>query len=157
MDISPVLVWFFIGTIFLLSELFLPGFVLLFFGIGAWTAAILAAFAHSFETELAVFIVATVLSLILLRQKLMVVFKGRARASKNEGYMDGLAGQNGIVTRAITPGRPGEITMRGSYWQAVADEDLAEGTAVKILRQAEDNSLTLRVASAVKGSPAEDK
>jgi len=39
---SPALIWFLIGIGFLIAELALPGFVLIFFCLGSWVAALAA-------------------------------------------------------------------------------------------------------------------
>ena len=40
MNIDPVIVWFVIGLVLALLEFALPGVILIFFGMGAWIAAI---------------------------------------------------------------------------------------------------------------------
>jgi len=53
---SPWLVWFVVGVVVMLAELAIPGFVIIFFGLGCWGAAVVAVIvpdAHS--AQLAVF------------------------------------------------------------------------------------------------------
>mgnify|MGYP007118357041 CR=1 FL=1 len=48
---SAELLWFLVGLILLLSELALPGFVIVFFGVGAWVTAVLVGFGEPLERE----------------------------------------------------------------------------------------------------------
>ena len=40
-NLNHELLWFLLGLAFLLSEFVVPGFVIAFFGVGAWVTAIL--------------------------------------------------------------------------------------------------------------------
>ena len=70
---NPILIWFLVGLGMFLLELVSPGFFILFFGIGAWIVALLCYFAPlSLNAQLFSFIVASVVSLLLLRKWLRV-------------------------------------------------------------------------------------
>ena len=60
MDItfSPWLVWFLAGIAVMLAELAVPGFVIIFFGLGCWGASVVAAFSpDSYSAQVAVFVI----------------------------------------------------------------------------------------------------
>jgi len=63
-SLDPVLFWFFLGLFLLLAEIFLPVFVIIFFGIGAWVTTLLFLFGliESFNIQLVVFLVSSVRS-----------------------------------------------------------------------------------------------
>lgn len=76
--LSPVLIWFLLGIGFFVAELILPGFIMFFFGIGAWcVAAVLAMAGLSLNTQLSVFLVSSLISLFLLRSWLRSIFSAK--------------------------------------------------------------------------------
>ena len=70
-DASAELLWFLVGLVLLLSELALPGFVIVFFGVGAWVTAVLVGFGllPGFNAQLLVFLITSILALALFRNK----------------------------------------------------------------------------------------
>jgi len=65
--IKPVVVWFLIGLVLLILEFLMPGVIFFFFGIGAWITAIITLFTDvSFNTQLAIFIISSVMLLIVV-------------------------------------------------------------------------------------------
>jgi len=146
MDGHAWLAWFLIGIGLFLSELALPGFILLFFGLGAWLAALACLAANpSTSVQIAIFLAASLISLALLRRFFTQIFSGRAKPGAEPGDMAQASGQSALVTRDIAPGAPGEIQFRGSYWRAVADQDLAKGASVVIEGPVPDEALTFKV------------
>ncbi len=151
MDVSPVLIWFLIGTACFVTELALPSFFLFFFGIGAWCASAAAAALNlPLTVQIAVFLVCSICSLILLRAKFRSVFVGEA---KEKEAADRLISATGIVTEAITPPSEGRIQYKGSFWRAVADEHVEVGETVRIV---EDKNLVIKVR-AIKKDKEETK
>ena len=72
---KPELVWFIIGLALFLLELVLPGFVIFFFGVGAWVTALLCLIADpGINLQAIVFAVTSVLSLVLLRKMIQKRF-----------------------------------------------------------------------------------
>jgi membrane protein implicated in regulation of membrane protease activity len=49
-----------------------------------------------------------------------------------------------VVTDAIAPPADGRVKYGGSFWRAVADEPIAEGTVVLVVEQ---KDLTIKVQS----------
>lgn len=136
-------IWTIVGAAFLVAELALPGFVLLFFALGAFAAAF-AAGGLGLGGQFAVFIAASLAGMALLRRMFLRVFQGRTHSPAPEGGGDGGlddigAGKAAVATRAMGPGRPGEIKFRGSFWRAWADQDIAEGRDVVIVGPAEND------------------
>lgn len=144
---APIL-WFLAGVVFFLAELFSPLFIMLFFGFGAWAAAIIALFSTNISVALLVFSSVSVGALLLLRRLLVRTFRGGKRLA-SESVADGsqsiYIGKIAVVTRSITPETPGEITFGGSYWRAVAKTPIAEGTTVRVQGNVPGDDLILRV------------
>ena len=54
---NAIVIWFVIGIACMVAELFTPAFIIAFFGIGAWAAALVAAICPGLEQELAAFLI----------------------------------------------------------------------------------------------------
>jgi inner membrane protein len=148
---SAQLLWFLAGVALLLAELAMPGFVMLFFALGAFAAA-LAAYLLSFGAsgQLVVFLAASLAGLALLRRMFLRVFRGRTHmeSENTSGLEDPGAGKSAVVTRAMAPGQPGEIKFRGSFWPAQAQENIGEGENVVIIGLVQNDSGTYLVRPA---------
>ena len=75
----------------------------------------------------------------------MKIFKGTTRDDLDDRYADSKIGKMAIVTKAITPGVPGEIKVMGSFWRAVSDENIEEEQSVLITGQESEDGLTFKV------------
>lgn len=137
---TPWLIWFLLGIGLALLELFLPGFILLFFGIGCLlTAGALLLWDLSLSQQLLLFIVTSVTSLLLLRQWLTRIFRGAASNQQGGDFDDFPHGVHVQVLKTITTAKHGRIQYRGTAWYATADQTIESGSTVEILRYA-DNS-----------------
>jgi membrane protein implicated in regulation of membrane protease activity len=143
MPISPVLAWFLAGIACYVVELALPGFIIFFFGIGAWcTALVLVVADVSLTAQLVVFLVCSLLTLGLLRTKLQTVFYGGSTEEDDSVNVDP-APATGIVTRAIVPPAEGQVKYGGSFWRAVAEEPIGENTMV-VIKEKKDLMVKVR-------------
>lgn len=139
---SPVLAWFLLGIAFFVVELVLPGFIIFFFGIGAWcTALALYLFAPSLTSQLVVFMVTSLIALLALRSYLRTIFHGQANTEEDSVNVVP-ASATGVVTEDIIPPAEGRIKYGGSFWRAVAGSRIDSGTVVRIL---ERNNLQVKV------------
>ncbi|WP_028317528.1 NfeD family protein [Desulfobulbus elongatus] len=141
--LSPVLLWFLAGIVFLALELVLPGLVVFFFGLGAWCAALaLYLVPMPLAAQFLVFLAASLLSLLLLRSALKKVFLGRTldTDAMDKGVP---AGATGEVIADILPPAAGTVKYGGSFWQATADVPLTKGTVVRIVAK---SNLTVTVS-----------
>jgi len=130
---SAWLIWFVLGVGLAFLELILPGFIIIFFGIGCLvTAALLLFVPLSLAAQLAVFLAATIISLILLRKWLMRWFKGEATGAAEKEFDDAPIGKRVSVLKTIAPPNPGRIRYRGSEWDAEADALIESGATVEI-------------------------
>ncbi len=138
---SAHVLWFLAGVAFLLAELALPGFVLLFFALGAVAASLSAIVGLSLGGQFVVFLAVSLAGMALLRRLFLRVFRGRTHsATEGPGLDNQDAGKTALVTRAIGPGAPGEIKFRGSFWRAESGAPIAEGEIVLILGQAQNDT-----------------
>jgi membrane protein implicated in regulation of membrane protease activity len=146
MDISASLIWFLVGVVFLVFELLLPGFILIFFTSGCWIAA-LAAWLLGVEltAQIIIFIVSSLVLLITLRKYSLKTFKGTTRDDVDDQYTESKIGKIGIVSKKIVPHVPGEIKVMGSFWRATAEVEIDEGQSVLVESQDSEDGLTFKV------------
>jgi membrane protein implicated in regulation of membrane protease activity len=130
-DLSPAAIWFIIGFVLLILEFSLPGLIIFFFGIGAWIVAFACLFADlTFNNQLILFILSSLLSVLLLRKSL----KKMLMARKLPGALleDEFIGKIAKAETAISPGHNGKVTFKGASWQASSSEAIAAGENVII-------------------------
>jgi membrane protein implicated in regulation of membrane protease activity len=144
--ISPSLIWFLVGVAFLIAELTLPGFILIFFTAGCWIVSITTLlFDIELTGQIIIYIVSSLVSLFTLRKYCVNIFKGKTRDIIDDHYSDVKIGKTAIVTLKISPTTPGEIKVGGSFWRAVADNEIEEGQSVVIKSQESEDGLTFKV------------
>ena len=145
--LKPELIWFLIGLVLLILEFIMPGLIIGFFGVGAWIVAIICLFstyvAGSINTQLLIFIIASVLSLLLLRKCLKGMFIGHTKSQQDlTEDLKEFVGERVVVKEKITLKAGGKVELHGTNWIAEADEEIAEGTVVEIIGK---DNLTLKV------------
>lgn len=148
---SAGLIWFLIGVGFLILELCLPGFVLIFFCFGSWVAALVAALwpGVGWSWEIAIFLVFSLAFMAALRKTALRTFRGKMRGAPGDEAHDEIGddvrGKTALVTKDVSVAAGGEIKFRGSFWRAVAAEPIPAGKTVLIVGRASEDGLTLEV------------
>jgi len=85
--LRPEIIWFLIGLILLIMEFVLPGLIIAFFGVGAWIVALVCLITDiGINTQLIIFILSSVLSLMCLRKWLKGVFLGHTVSATGTNY-----------------------------------------------------------------------
>jgi membrane protein implicated in regulation of membrane protease activity len=140
------LLWFIAGLVLLLTELFAPSLILMFFGLGAWiVTALYLLFNIGLPTQLIVFAVSSIVLLVFLRKKLKPVFLGYVSSKQNSGQnMDDFFEKEAVVVARIEPGKPGKVEFNGVAWDAVSDSIIDVDSRVKIIDR---SGLKLKVVS----------
>lgn len=146
MNLSPSLIWFLVGVAFLIAELLIPGFILIFFTAGCWIAGLMVWLTNvEFSIQILIFIISSLVLLFSLRKYSIKIFKGNTRDDFDDRYADSKIGKTAIVTKAIAPGMPGEIKVMGSFWRGISDINIEEGQSVLITSQESEDGLTFKV------------
>jgi membrane protein implicated in regulation of membrane protease activity len=127
---APALAWLALAIVAAIVEVSIPHFGVMFVSIGAVAAALAAAFGAGLAVQLIVFAAALVLSLLLLRDRLLTRMGGPGVPSRT----DNLIGREGIVTHDVdaTVGA-GRVNVGGEDWAARAAAPLAAGTRVRVV------------------------
>ncbi len=142
-----MLIWFAAGTALILLELVTPTFILMFFGFGAWGAALMSYLYPGVTQEVIAFILVTSLSLFLFRNKMKEVFQGVQAGRQKNPVTQSFAyvGKQAKVHKDISPQQEGEVFVGGSYWRATAQVAIAKDAMIIIERQDADDNLLLIV------------
>jgi membrane protein implicated in regulation of membrane protease activity len=126
----PELIWFIIGLVLFLLELILPGFVIFFFGVGAWITALLCLIANpGLNLQAIVFGVTSILSLILLRKMIQKRFFYSKEELSNQ-VEDEFSGKEAIALTDFNPGKNGKVEFKGTQWNAESESEITEGQRV---------------------------
>lgn len=108
--------WMALGFVLLVLELATPsGFFIMFFGLGALTAGVLASvgLAQSGLAQWLIFTVASVGYLVVFRSKLQERFQAPPPVD-----VDSLVGVLAVPQETLEPGGVGRVEVRGSMWSA---------------------------------------
>lgn len=133
------IVWLIIAALFIGAEVLTPGFFLLWFGVGALAAALLAIVGvTSVAAQLIAFLVVSIVLLIASRTIFERFLSPRASQSVVKTGVDKMIGQVGTV---VEPSRgalhEAAVKVYGSVWTAFpieGEKPLAEGETVAIER-----------------------
>jgi inner membrane protein len=135
----PELVWFIIGLVLFLMELVVPGFVIFFFGFGAWVTALACLMFHpGTNLQIVIFAVTSVLSLVALRR----IIQEKFFYGKNDGtdtVEDEFTGKVGVATTDFGPNKVGKVEFKGTTWNAESDSKITEGQPVIIIKKSSFN------------------
>jgi membrane protein implicated in regulation of membrane protease activity len=124
-------IWFGVGLAFFLLEFVLPGFILFFFGAGAWIVGIITlVFDVSINVQLFVFLGSSVLSVLLFRN--WVKHKIGMTPVSREVLQDEFIGKVAKAETPIAPGTNGRVEFKGTLWDAYSDDQIDAGEKVII-------------------------
>ena len=148
---EEAVIWLICGIALIMSEFFLPGIILVFFGIAAVIVSILTFFGlfESLTVQLVFFSVLSLVLLLGLRKFFKNWFVGRSKdvaqsSGGGEVDRDEFQGKEVRVVSAIPAGGYGKIELKGANWKATSEEALAEGALVQVVRR---EGLTFHVQS----------
>jgi membrane protein implicated in regulation of membrane protease activity len=138
----PELLWFLIGLVLFLLELVVPGFIIFFFGVGAWVTALVCLIANpGANLQIIIFGITSLLSLIALRRLIQKKFF-YSRGNKSEEVEDEFTGKEGIAITDFGKAIKGKVEFKGTRWNAESETDIKEGQSVVITRK---ENLVLKV------------
>ena len=139
-------IWIYVGCALTLLELVVPGFVLCFFGLAAATVGVMRLMlgeSLSLTWQLAAFSGCSLLYIFLLRRWLKAIFVGD-KFDRDASLSGACVGRVGRVTLAVAPGVPGRVLVGDAEWNAVSEDSIAVGAAVRVVSQ---ENLTLSVVA----------
>lgn len=128
------LIWLGVGVVFIIAELIVPAFIVIFLGVGALIAGATAFFGSSIQVQLVVFGVSSVVLILLFRKMMAATFSGEKAEDEQEPAAIGALVE---VVEAIRPPQPGRIKFQGSFWSARSSEPVEQGSMVRIVKRDE--------------------
>jgi len=127
---DPAMVWFLIGLALIVAEFAIPGLIIIFFGLGAWAAALaLLAIDMSLFFQIVIFLAVSITSLVMLRKRFV------AAADKTPDMTDEFIGKKAVVAQRIRRGAYGQVKFKGALWKAetASEQVMEEGDMVEIV------------------------
>jgi membrane protein implicated in regulation of membrane protease activity len=143
---NPTLIWFLLGLALIFLEFIVPGVILVFFGLGAWTVAATTylGWTSSLESQLLLFAITSIVLLVLLRKWIKGKFYGHVRAVQDlTRNLDEFTGQSVIVVQDVIPNKiEGAVEFKGARWKAISDEYIKNGEVAIIT---DHDGITLKI------------
>ena len=139
--IDPALYWLIIGVMLFLLEMAVPGFILFFFGLGAFVTALVSWLTPiAIAWQLALFIASSLFSLWALRDMIQRKFiaphaEDEEDEEEDEDVLVPMSGEKGVVSITIAPPAEGQVKYAGTFWRATADEEIEEGEIIAVVRR----------------------
>ncbi len=137
------LFWTVITVVCLIMELSSGDFYVTCFALGALVGVVAAVLGLPFWVQVVVWAVCSVLSIWLIRPRLVqAIHRG---ADERKSNADALTGQVGEVSQTIVAGGYGRVKLDGDDWKAEAPslgEDIEAGAKVRVVGR---ESIILRV------------
>ncbi len=130
-----IIFWAALAALAFVGEVLTVSFFLLFFSLGAVVGLIAAMFHLPLSVQAVGFVVASLLSMAVLRPALL----NRLSLRGSEGYVGhrGITGESAVVTEEIEAGGKGMVRVgSGEFWTARSlhpDEKIERGTRVRVL------------------------
>ena len=127
--------WAVTGIVLILSELAVPAFVLVWFGLGALVVALVVAIAAiGLTAQLSVWLVVSLL-MIVLWFKVFRPERHKTRIGMSEPQM---IGEVGLLSQDVAPFGRGEVRFQKPLlgtdtWPCIADEDIRAGQRVRVI------------------------
>jgi inner membrane protein len=129
---NMVAFWLLLGILLALSELIVPGLVIIFFGIGALITSLATwVFDPTLTVQVAIFLASSVGSLILFRNVIKKRYSGDVDES-DESSAKEFIGKKAVVTEVNINAREFSVEFRGTTWMAFSSEELNVGDEVII-------------------------
>ena len=129
---SLTYLWLWIAIAFAIIEAFTVGIVSIWFSIGAIAALLTSLITDNLFIQLVVFLMTSAFLLVKTRK----IAVEKLKIGQHKTNIDGLIGEECIVTTAIKSFEPGEVKLNGKIWRAVSESHQAYevGELVYVLR-----------------------
>ena len=136
MDQLSWIVWLMLGVVLIVAEIFTLGFVLFWFGLGAFAAAIAGYFGAGFGIQFAIFSIASI-GLTVMSRTIFANYFAHGEGDRIKMGIESLPGKVGTVTTSSNGAlNEGAVKVFGSVWTAFPAEGeapLTEGEKVEVV------------------------
>jgi membrane protein implicated in regulation of membrane protease activity len=132
---KPEMIWFIIGLVLFLLELVVPGFVIFFFGVGAWVTALVCLIAHpGVNLQVIIFAVVSVLALAGLRRVIQKKFF-YSKDNRSDAVEDEFTGREAVAVADFAADKKGKVEFKGTQWKAESGSEIKAGQTVIIIEK----------------------
>lgn len=121
-------VWLALAIIFIVIEIFAPGFIFACFVIGSVAAGVTATMSDSYLLQIIVFAVVSMVLIPLTRPLANKITKPSPVISN----VDGLIGKTGYVKNEVSD-TAGQVLVDNQVWQARSDKTIGVNSRVRII------------------------
>lgn len=127
--------WLILGMVLLISEFFLPGFIIFFFGVAACAVSIVTFLAPELGLawQILIFAIFSVVLLVISRRYIPGVFRGNNTICEVDIDLDDVSGETAVSVTDIQPDGNGKVEFRGTLWNAMSGEEIQCGECVRII------------------------
>lgn len=131
----PEIFWFILGLGMFLLELVMPGFIIFFFGLGAWiTAFVCMIWNPGINLQIIVFAVTSVILLVALRKIMQKKFFNK-KLHLSDAVEDEFTGKEALATADFGQEKYGKVEFKGTTWKAESESNIKEGQTVIITKK----------------------
>ena len=132
---KPEMIWFMIGLVLFLLELVVPGFVIFFFGLGAWVTALVCLIADpGINIQALIFVIVSVLALVGLRKIITKKFF-YSKDNRSEEVEDEFTGKEALAITDFGTDKNGKVEFKGTNWKAESTSEIKSGQTVIIIEK----------------------
>ena len=124
--------WIIAGILMIIIEILTPTFFIMWFGIGAFSASVVAYFNLSWVYQILTFLIVSTVLVILTRP----IAKRITGPSPRKIAIDEIVGKVGIVLEDVDFEKGGIVKVGSDTWRAVVEKDvrIPKGSKIKVLR-----------------------
>lgn len=131
----PELFWFILGLGLFLLELVMPGFIIFFFGLGAWVTALICLIGHpGINLQIIIFAITSILLLLALRKIIQNKFLN-SKQTRSDDVEDEFTGKEAIAKIDFGGLIQGKVEFKGTSWSAGSASEIKEGQRVVIIEK----------------------
>ncbi len=132
--ISPITIWLIVGILFIVFEMFIPGLIIGFFGLGAILTCLTTwlKITESFPSQMLVFL-STSLAFLFLFHRVLKKLKKPVQKGETTDFNIQI-GKIVPVTEFINPDEGGgKVRYQGALWSASSTDKIAPGETAKVI------------------------
>lgn len=131
----PEIFWFLLGLGLFLLELVMPGFIIFFFGVGAWVTALICLISSpGTNLQIIIFAAASVISLIAFRKIIRKKFFYN-KEDHSDDIEDEFSGKEGVAKGDFGGMIHGKVEFKGTSWTAESASEIKDGQRVIIIEK----------------------
>lgn len=131
----PEIFWFILGLGLFLLELVMPGFIIFFFGLGAWiTALVCLVWNPGTNLQIIIFALSSAVLLVALRKIIQKKFLNSTRTHTDD-VEDEFTGKEALATVDFGGVKKGKVEFKGTTWTAESSSEINEGQRVTIIEK----------------------